>query len=241
MPLRFAFLVLEEHPYGREMLSILLENDLVPCAVIQEVSNVGDVEREKFLTRMAGQPVPPRINQLLVGRKVPIYSVGNHNDETCTQLLKEAAPEVVVLGGTRIIKNHILEIPSRGTVNAHPGLLPWLRGSASVGWALYKDLPIGATVHYIDPGIDTGDIIFREELPVQRADTYETLNARVGSLSARLMARALESIIAGSVERIPQDRSLGETFKVIPEDLLNEGKKRLADGSYSHFADQTQG
>jgi len=49
MSLHFSFLVLEEHPYGREMLRILLENNLVPSMIIQEVSNVGDEEREKFL------------------------------------------------------------------------------------------------------------------------------------------------------------------------------------------------
>lgn len=69
MSLHFSFLVLEEHPYGREMLRILLENDLVPSMIIQEVSKVSDEERKKFLERMAGQPVPPRLTQLSQGRK----------------------------------------------------------------------------------------------------------------------------------------------------------------------------
>ncbi|MCK5794813.1 MAG: hypothetical protein KAH12_08895, partial [Anaerolineales bacterium] len=73
MPLHFAFLVLEDHPYGREMLRILLEKDLIPSMIIQEVSAVGDEEREKFLTRMAGQPVPPRLTQLVSGKKIPVY------------------------------------------------------------------------------------------------------------------------------------------------------------------------
>lgn len=62
MSIHFAFLVLEEHPYGREMLRTLLENDLVPSLIIQEVSSVGDEEREKFLKRIKGQPVPPRLH-----------------------------------------------------------------------------------------------------------------------------------------------------------------------------------
>ena len=70
MPLHFAFLVLEEHPYGREMLRILLEKNLVPSVIVQEVSEVGDVEREKFLARITGQPVPPRLAQLIAGRKM---------------------------------------------------------------------------------------------------------------------------------------------------------------------------
>jgi methionyl-tRNA formyltransferase len=237
MPLHFAFLVLEEHPYGREMLRILLENDLVPSLLIQEVSAVGDEEREKFLKRMAGQPLPPRLTQLIAGRKIPVYCVANHNDATCQALLEAEKPEVLVLGGTRIIKPGILGTPKRATVNAHPGLLPRLRGSSSVGWALYKDLPEGATAHFIDPGIDTGDIIVSRELPVYHRDTYESLNARIATLSGELMAESLSLLANGETPRLPQDRSVGETFKVIPDDLLEEGKQRLAEGRYSHFAD----
>lgn len=237
MALHFAFLVLEEHPYGREMLRILLENDLVPSIIIQEVSAVGDEEREKFLTRMAGQPVPPRITQLISGRKIPVYCVSNHNDDTCKDLLEANKPDVLVLGGTRIIKPKILEIPLQSTVNSHPGLLPWLRGSASAGWALYKDMAQGATAHFVSPGIDLGDIIVSRELPVYRNDTYESINYRIAILAGELMAEAVSSIQDGNTPRTPQDPNIGETFKVIPEDLLEEGKQRLAQGQYSHFAD----
>ncbi|MDX9992118.1 MAG: formyl transferase [Anaerolineales bacterium] len=237
MALHFAFLVLEEHPYGREMLRILLERGFAPSVIIQEVSNVSDLEREKFLVRMAGQPVPPRLAELINGKKIPVFCVGNHNDEVCKELLTAEKPDVLVLGGTRIIKTPILETPRRATVNSHPGLLPWLRGSASVGWALYKDLPQGATVHFIDPGIDTGDIIARRELPVSRQDSYESLNGRIATLSGELMAEALAFLAAGEAPREAQDQSLGETFKVIPDDLLEEGKRRLSEATYSHFID----
>ena len=235
--LHFAFLVLEEHPYGREMLRILLEQELVPSLIVQEVSEVGDVEREKFLNRIAGQPVPPRLTQLITGRKIPVYCVANHNDANCREFLAAIQPDVLALGGTRIIKPAILETPRRATVNAHPGLLPWLRGSASVGWALYKDLKQGATAHFIDPGIDTGDIIVRRELPVHRSDTYESLNARIATLAGELMAESLTYLVNGEAPREPQDRNIGETFKVIPDDLLAEGKRRLAEGRYSHYVD----
>lgn len=237
MTLNFAFLVLDEHPYGRAMLEALLENDLIPSVIIQEVSGVGDLEREKFLARMAGQPIPPRLTELITGKKIPVYCVANHNDATSKDLLEENKPDILVLGGTRIIKPHILETPLRATVNAHPGLLPWLRGSASVGWALYKDMPQGATVHFIDPGIDTGDIILRRELPVYHNDTYESLNYRIALLSATLMVEAIKFLEKGEAPRTPQDRETGETFKVIPDEWLEEGKRRLAEGHYSHFAD----
>jgi methionyl-tRNA formyltransferase len=237
MSLRFSFLVLEEHPYGREMLRILLDRGFAPDLIVQEVSSVGDEEREKFLTRIDGQPVPPRLTQLVAGRPVPVYCVANHNDAACADLLRAHRPDVLVLGGTRIIKPHVLDIPTRATVNCHPGLLPWLRGSASVGWALYKDLPQGATAHLVDPGIDTGDIIVRRELPVSRRDTYESLCSRVAILAGELMAEAVAALASGDAPRMPQEHGVGETFKVIPDALLDEGKRRLAEGRYSHLID----
>ena len=234
-PLRFAFLILEEHPWGRAMLRQLLARGHVPGLIIQEVSAVSDEERVKFLMRMAGQPVAPTLEEQISGQAAAVHAVSNHNDPECRALLEGFQSDLVVLGGTRIIRRSILEV-GVPFVNAHPGLLPWLRGSASVGWALYHDLPIGATVHFIDPGIDTGDMILRRTLPVYRSDSYETLNHRVAELAALLMAETLDLFAQGSVLRHPQDRHVGQTFKVIPDDLLAEGKQRLSDGRYTHFA-----
>jgi methionyl-tRNA formyltransferase len=235
--LSFAFLVLQEHPYGQEMLRLLLERGLQPGLIIEEASPVADEERQKFLTRISGQPLPPTITSLIEGLDVSRREVANHNDGACREMLQEFAPDLVVLGGTRIIRSPILAVPPLGTVNAHPGLLPWLRGSSSVGWALYKDLPIGSTVHFVDRNIDTGAIILREELPVRRGDTYERLVRQVLTLSGKLMADALALFAAGDAPGEPQERDAGETLRVIPPDLLEQGKARLAQGQYSHFAD----
>jgi methionyl-tRNA formyltransferase len=238
MSLRFAFLVLEEHPYGREILRILLEQGFRPGLVIDEVSPVANEEREKFLTRIAGQPVPPATTDLIAGLGVSRREVGNHNDPVCREMLEVFGPELVVLGGTRILRSHILATPSRGTVNAHPGLLPWLRGSSSVGWAIYKDMAVGSTVHFVEAGIDTGPIILQRELQVRRGDTYEYLVRRTLTLSGELMAETLRMFEDGEVQGAPQDISVGETLRVIPPELLAEGKARLAAERYSHFVDE---
>ena len=236
MKLRFAFLVLEGHPYGREMLRILLERSFFPDLIIEEVSEVATEERLKFLTRIAGQPVPARIAELVAGTSIPCHSVDNHNSPGCRDRLRTLGPDLVVLGGTRILRLPILEIAPRGTINAHPGLLPWLRGSSSVGWALYKDLPVGSTVHYVDAGIDTGPILLQRQLPVRRGQSYEQIVRGVLTLSGNLMAEALEHLERGTVQAVPQDLEVGETLRVIPPEFLAEAKCRLAEGRYSHFA-----
>jgi methionyl-tRNA formyltransferase len=238
--LRFAFLVLDDHPYGREMLRILLGRGLVPGILIEEVSPLADEEREKFLTRIAGEQIPPPVSALVGGLAIPRHKLDDHNSGACWELLKAFGPDVVVLGGTRIIQPHILTLPSRGTVNAHPGLLPLLRGSSSVAWALYKDLPVGSTIHFVDKGIDTGAIIARRRLPIQRGMNYERIVRQVLTLSGGLMADTLERFEAGDVKAEAQDPAAGETLRVIPPELLEEAKAKLASGCYSHFADQEE-
>ena len=178
-----------------------------------------------------------KFSSVVDGLNIPRKQVSNHNDPICGKMLKTARPELVVLGGTRIIRPYILEIPPRGTLNAHPGLLPWLRGSSSVGWALYKDLPVGSTIHFIDADIDTGPIVLQRELPVHKDDTYESLVHRVLTLSGELMAETVALMDAGEAPRTPQDRTVGETLRVIPSELLEEAKARLAEGRYSHFSE----
>ncbi|MGD8397355.1 MAG: formyltransferase family protein [Anaerolineae bacterium] len=235
--LHFAFLVLQEHPYGREMLRILLGRGFQPRLVLAEDSPLADLERQKFLTRIAGQPEPPTSDDLLSGLDIPYEKVANHNDPVCQSWLADLQPELLVLGGTRILRPPLLAIPRRGTVNAHPGLLPQLRGSSSVGWALYKDLPIGASTHFVEAGIDTGPIILRRSLAVYRTDTYERLVRRTLTLAGELMAETLALFAVGEVRGTQQDPAAGETLRVIPPECLAQAKTRLAQGCYSHFAD----
>jgi len=81
-------------------------------------------------------------------------------------------------------------------------------------------MPQGATVHFVVPGIDTGDIIVSRHIPVYRHDTCESINNHVAILAGELMTEAVTSIANGEAPRTPKDPNVGETFKVIPDDLL---------------------
>ncbi len=238
MRLRYAFLVLKEHPYGQEMLRILLDRGLPPAWVIEEDSAVADEERAKFVERIAGHPLPPTIRSLVGGLATPHRQVDNHNGPACLDLLQGWQPELLVLGGTRILRPALLAIAPRGTVNAHPGLLPRLRGSASVAWALYYDLPAGCTTHLVEAGIDTGAILMQRHLPVFRGDTYEQIVRRSLTLAGELMADTLLELAAGRLRPVAQDPA-GEALRVIPPELLAQARARLAEGRYSHYSPST--
>jgi len=234
---RWVFMVLEEHPYGREMLMQLLEAGHVPAAVVEEASPVADEEREKFLVRIRGHRVAPTFTELLEGKEVPRYKVPHHNRRQCRELLEELEPNLGVLGGTRIISRRVLEIPPDGMLNSHPGLLPEVRGSASVAWSIYHDVPIGSTCHFIDPDIDTGDIVAKRVIPVHRGDTYELLCWKTLVMAGTLMTEAVGMWRKGDITRTSQGENGLPTFKVAPPEVLEVVYRKLAEGTYRHFVD----
>jgi methionyl-tRNA formyltransferase len=173
---------------------------------------------------------------LLAGRQVRREDVPHHNKTECENLLKEVRPNLLVLGGTRIIRPRIFTLASHGALNSHPGLLPQVRGSASVAWSIYYDIPIGCTCHFIDADIDTGDIVLQRTLRVRRGDTYEKLVLATIACAGALMAEALKQYEAGTLTRRPQPKE-GNTYSVMPPEMVAEVRAKLADGRYRFFAD----
>ena len=192
----FAYLLLKEHPYGREMLRQILSEGFIPSIVISENSAIADEEREKFLKRIEGNPIAPTIESQLddlssQGIDVPYVEVAIHNSEQVMPYIEDLPLDLIVFGGTRIIRGEILDHPKDGVVNSHPGLLPDCRGSASPAWSVYHDIPIGSSTHFCDNGIDTGDLLLRREVPVKRGMTYEDLCYETLVLAGVLMKEAL--------------------------------------------------
>ena len=233
----FVFLVLEEHPYGREMLMQIMEAGYTPMAIVEEVSPIAEEEKGKFLERIKGHRVAPTFTELLEDKDIPRYKVPHHNKKECRMLLEELKPDLGVLGGTRIIRKRILEIPPDGMLNSHPGLLPEVRGSASPAWSVYYDIPIGATCHFIDPNIDTGDIVGRREIPVHRGDTYEKLCWLTLVEAGKLMAEAVTAWKNDALVRTTQGQSDLPTFRVPSDEIMQEMLQKLKDQTYKHYVD----
>jgi methionyl-tRNA formyltransferase len=233
---RFAFLLLEEHPYGREMLRQLLAGGFVPSCVVEECSPIADTERAKFLERIEGHALAAPVADQL-DPAVPVHQVPQHTSATLCPLLEDLDLDLIVLGGTRVIRGPLLDLPKHGVINSHPGLLPECRGSASPAWSVMHDIPIGATTHFCDASIDTGDLLLRRELPVQRGATYEDLCHGTLMLAGALMREALEAYVADRWDELrrPQGGSAHPTFKNAPDEVLAAVRTKLANGSYAHY------
>ncbi len=240
----FAYLLLKEHPYGREMLKQLISENFIPKIIISEVSEIADEEREKFLNRIEGneiaESIESQIDELsLSGINVEHVEVSIHNSEQVMPYIKELELDLIVFGGTRIIRGEILDFPKDGVINSHPGLLPECRGSASPAWSVYHDIPIGSSTHFCDNGIDTGQLLLRREVPVKRGMKYEDLCYETLVLSGILMKEALIAYDEGRWDemRRPQGESPFPTFRNAPEEILQVVYQKLKDETYAHYVD----
>jgi len=156
-----------------------------------------------------------------------VYFSGNVNSEKTLGILKEMAPDVAVQAGVGIIRKETLSMFKTGVLNAHMGFLPQYRGMNVLEWSLFNNDPIGITVHFIDEGIDTGDILFKKDIPIGKGDTINSLRARAGSLSEDLIFEALCRIRDNLFERIKQDKKVGKQYFIMHPRLRAVTEKRL--------------
>lgn len=120
-------------------------------------------------------------------------------------LVERLEPDAVVAAGFRhVVPEGILEIPPEGCINVHPGYLPHARGFNPNVWSIVEGLPAGATVHYMDPGVDTGDVIARRRVETTFDDTGRSLYRRIERASVDLFEAIWPDVESGEVEATEQ-------------------------------------
>ncbi len=108
-----------------------------------------------------------------------------------------------------ILKPEFLEGFPRGCINVHPAYLPHNRGKDPNVWSIVEHTPAGASIHYMDAGVDTGDVITQRRIVVEPIDTGETLYHRLEVAAVELFQESWPLIRAGKISRTPQVVSAG--------------------------------
>lgn len=103
-----------------------------------------------------------------------------------------------------VLPSQALGIPSKGAINLHTGLLPYNRGAHPNVWSIVERTPAGVTVHYMEPSVDTGDIIAQRPVAVDPTDTAASLYAKLEDAAAVLFRETWPRLIAGTATRRPQ-------------------------------------
>lgn len=124
-----------------------------------------------------------------------------------------------------IVPETVLDIPRLGVLNLHPALLPYNRGWHTPSWAILDETPIGATLHFMDSGVDTGDIVAQAELDIRPDDTAHTLYSRLLDLEFELFKETWPLLASGDPPRRKQSPNEGTSHN--RADLSADSVQRL--------------
>lgn len=210
------------------MRIIFLGSNTIAEKSISEINKLDDIEIIKIITpnnQHAG-----RMEKLAQGSGIEINTINNKRE--LRELISEAEAELIVVCNFPIIipKEIISKFPQR-IINLHASPLPKYRGAHPVNWALVRDEKVfGMTVHFIDGGIDTGDILTQESFHINNTDNIESISEQLISIGPKLLAKSIKQIQNNEQEITKQEK--GEFFyarKRTPDDSKIDWKKNSRD------------
>ena len=159
--------------------------------------------------------IPSPVKEYAMSKDLKIYQPEKvRKNEEFIEEIKILKPDVIcVVAYGKILPQEILDIPKLGCINVHGSLLPKYRGAAPIQWAVLNgDKKTGITTMYMDIGMDTGDMILKEEVEIGENETTGELWNRLSKIGGKLLVETLKEIEEGTAPRIPQ----GDEFSMAP-------------------------
>lgn len=120
------------------------------------------------------------------------------------QALAHTADLWVSVHWPMIFRRDQIAIPKQGIVNVHNSYLPWNRGAHACTWAIVDETPHGATMHWIDEGVDTGPILIQHRVEIAEDDTAQTLYQKTADAEVAVFTIGMDMILTGNARKLPQ-------------------------------------
>jgi methionyl-tRNA formyltransferase len=158
------------------------------------------------------------------GKFVVVHEI--NGEEGCS-VLRSMGTDLLVLAGTPIIRAAVLAVPRIGTLNAHQGALPKFRGMNVIEWAIFENSPPTISIHFVDPGVDTGDIIVDEAVSIRPGDTVTSVRERASALQVDMLADATAAVLARRFSRRAQRPEEGRQYFTMHPCLRAIAERRL--------------
>ena len=151
---------------------------------------------------------------------IAVYQPNTLRDGKATEVLKEIAPDViVVVAYGKILPKEILDIPKYGCVNGHASLLPRYRGASPIQWCIVcGEKETGVTAMLMDEGMDTGDILKTVKTEIGPEETAEELFCRLSGLTAELLVNTLDELKKDNITPIKQDEGKASYAPIIKKE-----------------------
>lgn len=197
-----------------ELAGIVSEPKPAAAAPALELGEVAEIvrrhfrERDEAEARLLGDPAFPAVARL----EVP---TGEINGEAVFRWVSERRPDLLVLYGTRIVKDPLLAAWPGRIINLHLGLSPYYRGSGTNFWPLVRRQPecVGATIHLAVREVDAGPILAQVRPDAQVSDRCHELGTRTLMRGLAELPRVLRLYAEGELQPALQDLSRGQVFR----------------------------
>ena len=155
------------------------------------------------------------VKKYAIEKNIPVFQpIKVKNNEEVINEIKGLNPDVIaVVAYGKILPKEILDIPRFGCVNVHSSLLPKYRGSAPMQWAIINgEEKTGVTTMLMDIGMDTGDMLLKEEIAIEDSDNLETIHDKLMVIGGDLLVETLDKLVDGTIVKEKQ----GSEFSLAP-------------------------
>jgi len=170
------------------------------CALLDAGLNVTAVVTQPDKPRGRGYTLtPPPVKVEAQSRGIAVYQPQTLKGEEFAALLSELAPDMIIVAAYgKILPKNVIDYPKFGCINVHGSYLPQYRGAAPMQRAIIDgNENTGVTIMKMDVGLDTGDMIARELIPIGEDDNFETMHDKIGKIGAELLAKTVKKIVDG--------------------------------------------
>ena len=163
----------------------------------------------------------PPVKEVAVRENIPVYQPRRVRDPEFIKILKEINPDViVVVAFGQIIPQEIIDLPKYGCINVHGSLLPKYRGAAPIQWAVIDgEKESGVTTMQMDAGLDTGDMLLKTVVPLEKEETGGSLFEKLSKAGADLLLETLEKLEEGGIVPEKQGESPTPYAKMLTKEM----------------------
>ncbi len=158
------------------------------------------------------------VKKYALEHKLPLLQPSNLKDETFVKKLKDINADLFVVVAFRMLPEVVWSMPKKGTINLHASLLPKYRGAAPINWAIINgEKETGVTTFFIEKEIDTGLVIERESILIEKNEDAGSLHDRLMYLGADLISSSIKKIANGSIQPIHQKELSDGELPIAPK------------------------
>ena len=182
------------------VLSSLLQSEHTVSLVVTQP------DREKGRGKKV---VSSPVKEVAVENHIPVFQPERVKEKEAVERLREEEADLfVVVAFGQLLSEEILRMPKYGCVNVHASLLPKYRGASPIQWAIAMGEEVtGITTMKMDIGMDTGDILLKEEVKIEEEETGESLFLKLSEIGGPLLLKTIEKLEDGSLQPVTQDDS----------------------------------